>query len=77
MKTTLQFILFMAIAFMVIVIAILLGNLGAWYFAWLVGTAMIVLVAAAGGALLDTQEEVANRKAEAEAASRQQQRPAR
>ncbi|MDE2289993.1 MAG: hypothetical protein KGK15_17160 [Burkholderiales bacterium] len=77
MKTTLQFILFMAIAFMVIVIAILLGNLGAWYFAWLVGTAMIVLVAAAGGALLDTQEEVANRKAEAEAASRQQHRPAR
>ncbi|AKJ67628.1 hypothetical protein PATSB16_13890 [Pandoraea thiooxydans] len=77
MKTTFQFILFMAIAFMVIVIAILLGNLGAWYFAWLVGTAMIVLVAAAGGALLDTQEEVANRKAEAEAANRQQHRPAR
>ncbi len=56
MKTTLQFLLFMLLAFAVIVLAILLGDLGAWYFAWLVGTAMIVLLAAAGGVLLDTQE---------------------
>jgi len=63
MKTLLQFLLFMLIALAVIVMAILLGDLGAWYFAWLVGTAMIVLVAAAGGALLDTQDEQAARKA--------------
>jgi len=41
----------------VIVLAILLGDMGAWYFAWLIGTAMIVLIAAAGGVLLDTQDE--------------------
>jgi len=35
---------------------VILGDYGAWYFAWLVGTVMIVLVAAAGGALLDVQE---------------------
>jgi predicted outer membrane lipoprotein len=62
MKTTLQFLLFMLLALAVIVLAILLGDLGAWYFAWLVGTAMIVLLAAAGGVLLDTQEEHARRK---------------
>jgi hypothetical protein len=63
MKTFLQFVVFMLLAVAVIVLAILLGDLGAWYFAWLVGTAMIVLIAAAGGALLDTQEEQARLKA--------------
>ena len=33
MKTTLQFLLFMLLALAVIVLAILLGDLGAWYFA--------------------------------------------
>lgn len=62
MKTLLQFLLFMAMAIVVIGIAILLGDKGAWYFAWLVGTAMIVLVAAAGGVLLDTQDDQAGPK---------------
>lgn len=57
MKTFLQFVLFMVIAAVVILMAIALGELGAWYFAWLVGTGMIVLVTAAGGALLDAQDE--------------------
>lgn len=57
MKTLLYFLLFMFLAAVVILLAAMLGDLGAWYFAWLIGTAMIVLVAAAGAALLDTQEE--------------------
>lgn len=57
MKTFLLFALFMFIAVLVIVIAVILGDTGAWYFAWLVGTVMIVLIAAAGGALLDAQDE--------------------
>ena len=57
MKTFLYFLLFMFIAAVVILLAAMLGDLGAWYFAWLIGTAMIVLIAAAGAALLDTQEE--------------------
>lgn len=65
MKTFLQFVVFMLLAVAAIALAILLGDLGAWYFAWLVGTAMIVLIAAAGGVLLDTQDEHARRKAEA------------
>lgn len=65
MRTFLYFVLFMVIAFGVIFLAAVLGARGAWYFAWLVGTAMIVLIAAAGAALLDTQEDQA---AEAHAA---------
>lgn len=61
MKTALQFILFMIIAGLVILLAIMLGDSGAWYFAWLIGTAMIVLIAAAGGVMLDAQDEKAKR----------------
>lgn len=61
MKTALQFVLFMIIAAIVILIAVILGDTGAWYFAWLIGTAMIVLVAAAGGILLDAQDVRAGR----------------
>ncbi len=65
MKTFLLFVLFMLIAVLVIVLAVILGESGAWYFAWLVGTGMIVLVTAAGGALLDTQDERAAPEIEA------------
>ncbi len=58
-KTFLLFVLFMFLAVVVIALAIVLGEKGTWYFAWLVGTVMIVLIAAAGGALLDTQDEQA------------------
>lgn len=57
MKTFLWFLLFLVLAFVVILLAVMLGDLGAWYFAWLIGTVMIVLVAATGAALLDAQEE--------------------
>ncbi|MGN6094015.1 MAG: hypothetical protein ACTHOL_16825 [Luteibacter jiangsuensis] len=57
MKTFIQFSIFMLIAGLAIVLAIILGDRGAWYFAWLVGTVMIVLIAAVGGALLDAQDE--------------------
>jgi hypothetical protein len=57
MRTFLYFLLFMIIAAAVIILAAILGDVGAWYFAWLVGTTMIVLVSAAGAALLDAQEE--------------------
>lgn len=57
MRTFLYFLLFMVIAAAVIILAAILGDVGAWYFAWLVGTTMIVLVSAVGGALLDAQEE--------------------
>ncbi|HTV84658.1 MAG TPA: hypothetical protein VME63_04600 [Dyella sp.] len=60
MKTFFQFVLFMIIAILIILMAVILGDSGAWYFAWLIGTAMIVLISAAGGALLDAQDRQAN-----------------
>ena len=56
MKTLVQFLLFLLIALLAIVLGVILGDYAPWYFAWLVGTVMLVLVAAAGGAWLDTQE---------------------
>lgn len=61
MRTFFHFLLFMIAAAAVIILAAILGNIGAWYFAWLVGTTMIVLISAAGAALLDAQEEHAPR----------------
>jgi hypothetical protein len=60
MKTFLYFVLFMLIAAVAIVIGVIIGDYGSWYFAWLVGTVMMVLVAAGAGALFDTQEDEQN-----------------
>lgn len=51
------FVLFLAVALLALFMAIVLGDAAPWYFAWVVGTAMIVLIAASGAMLLDTQEE--------------------
>jgi hypothetical protein len=56
MKTFLHFVALLVGAVLAIVIGVIVGDYGAWYFSWVVGTIMIVLVAAAGGVLLDTQE---------------------
>ncbi len=57
MRSFLYFLLFMVVAVMIVVLAAILGDEGAWYFAWLIGTTMIVLVSAAGGAMLDATED--------------------
>ncbi|MBS0983281.1 hypothetical protein [Gluconobacter cerinus] len=41
--------------------AVFVGDQGPWYFAWVIGTVMIVLISGAGAVLLDAQEDrVAN-----------------
>ena len=57
MKTVLQFLLFLTIAVVLIVAGVIVGNYGLWYFSWVVGTALIVLFAAASGVLFDTQQK--------------------
>jgi predicted outer membrane lipoprotein len=37
-------------------LAVIVGDYAPWYFAWLVGTTMIVLIAACGAVLFETQE---------------------
>jgi hypothetical protein len=57
MKTFFYFLLFMLIAVVAIVIGVIIGDYGSWYFAWLIGTVMIILAAAGAGALFDTKED--------------------
>jgi predicted outer membrane lipoprotein len=52
-----RFVVYMLIGVLVIFLAVILSDNGPWYFAWLVGTVMIVLISVAGAILLDTQEE--------------------
>jgi len=57
MKTLLHFLVLLVAVVIAIVVGVVVGDYGAWYFSWLIGTIMIVLVAAAGGVLFDTQEK--------------------
>ncbi len=57
MSVVARFVVYMLIGVIVIFLAAVLGDNGPWYFAWLVGTVMIVLISTAGAVLLDTQED--------------------
>lgn len=52
-----RFLVYTILALVLIFVTVIIGDYGPWYFAWIVGTVMIVLISAAGGALLDTQIE--------------------
>lgn len=60
-----RYCLAMVITFLMIFIAIILGDYGAWYLSWVLGTGFMILVAAFGGVLFDVQEEAAQTAAEA------------
>ena len=57
MNVLVRFAIYMLIGVIVIFLAAVLGDNGPWYFAWLVGTVMIVLISVSGAVLLDTEEE--------------------
>ena len=56
MRTLLEFSALMLLGMLLVALGIILGDYASWYFAWIVGTAMIVLVSAAALAWLDAQE---------------------
>lgn len=56
MRTFLTFAALMMLSALLIVLGVILGDHASWYFAWIVGTAMIVLVSAAAMMWLDAQE---------------------
>jgi hypothetical protein len=60
---------YLIIALVTLFLVILLGGEGAWYFAWLLGTVMIVLISAAGGALFDTQDREEHANGEGDSAA--------
>lgn len=57
MKVIGYFLLFFVLAMIVIFLAIVLGDGAPWYFAWIIGTGLLILTTAAAGFLLDTQED--------------------
>lgn len=56
----------MALAVIIIVIAVILGDYGPWYFSWLLGSGFMILVAVSGAVLLDAQDEAAAKTLAAE-----------
>nr|WP_295746287.1 hypothetical protein [uncultured Acidocella sp.] len=40
-----------------LLLAVVAGDYGPWYFAWIVGTVMIVLIAGCGAVMYDAQHE--------------------
>lgn len=56
------YILFIIIAFMLLLMSMILGNGAPWYFAWILGTVMALLLAIAGGVFFEAQEESRRQK---------------
>lgn len=59
MKVIGYFLLFFVLAMILIVLAIILGDAAPWYFAWIIGSGLLILTSAAAGFMFDTQEDKA------------------
>lgn len=59
MRTFWNFVILVVLAGLAILLGIALGERGAWYFAWLLGTVVAVMVAAGAGVMLDAQDAIA------------------
>lgn len=62
MKTVLQFIFWFVVALIALFLAVVLGERGAWYLAWVLGTVMIVLISVSATVMLESQEEASAAK---------------
>ena len=58
------YLLFVLIAFGLLLMSMILGNGAPWYFAWILGTVMAILLAIAGGVFFEAQEERERQKKE-------------
>lgn len=57
MASFIRYIIWFTISMIAIVLGIVLGDYGAWYLSWILGTATMVLVAAMAGVLFEAQED--------------------
>lgn len=51
-----RYIIAMTITILAVVIAVMIGENGHWYMAWVLGTGFMILVAATGAVLLEQQD---------------------
>jgi cyd operon protein YbgT len=52
-----KFIAYFVIASIILLLCIILGDYAPWYFAWVLGTVMIILIAVSGAVLYEGQAE--------------------
>ncbi|HQT38125.1 MAG TPA: hypothetical protein PK231_01785 [Acidocella sp.] len=55
MGTIVKFGALAAVIVFALFLAVVAGDYGPWYFAWLVGTTMIILISVAGAVMFETQ----------------------
>jgi predicted outer membrane lipoprotein len=55
MKTFIKLSALAAVIMFALLLAVVAGDEGPWYFAWLVGTTMIILISVAGAVMFETQ----------------------
>jgi len=60
----LKFLAYFAIALVILFLCIILGDSAPWYFAWILGTGMIILIAVSSAVLLEGQEEEQRKREE-------------
>ncbi|AYN86099.1 MULTISPECIES: hypothetical protein [Commensalibacter] len=58
MSTFLRFTGLGLVLIVALLIAVFVGDQGPWYFAWLIGTVMIILISVAGAVLFDAQSDL-------------------
>jgi predicted outer membrane lipoprotein len=56
MRQVIKIVALALVLALALALAVVAGDYGPWYFAWLVGTTMIVLIAASGAVLFEAQE---------------------
>ncbi|MFT0860917.1 cytochrome bd oxidase small subunit, CydX/CbdX family [Ancylobacter sp. G4_0304] len=60
----LRYCFFLFLMALAVVVAVLLGESGPWYFSWVLGTGFMILVASMGAILLEAQDDAAKSEAE-------------
>lgn len=55
MKNILLFVFWLVVGLIALFLAIVLGEAGAWYLAWVLGTVMMMLIAATGTVILEAE----------------------
>ena len=60
----LKFLVYFLIASVILFLSIILGDQAPWYFAWVLGTVMIILIAVSSAVLLEGQEKEQRQKEE-------------
>lgn len=54
-----RYVIAMILAVIIILIAVILGDYGPWYFSWFLGTGFMMLLAVAAGVLFEQQDDAA------------------